>query len=120
MESPPGTPIVRGAVDGSVCLPPWTASAERLASALRDLGVAGDVHDGEGIALVSVWADLIVWTDGHWYRWWTGQNSEKTGRRLYRVYGTGNPDTVARAVALRCTELQETRRLVQPVVESPS
>jgi hypothetical protein len=120
MEPPPGITIVRGVIGGSALPPPWAASAERLESALHDLDVAADVHQGEGIALVSVWVDLVVWTDGRWYRWWTGQTSAKTGRRLYHVYGTDNPVTVARAIVIRRTELQKAHPSAGPVLKSAS
>ncbi|GGK77871.1 hypothetical protein Ppa06_41930 [Planomonospora parontospora subsp. parontospora] len=87
---------------------------------MHDLGVAADIHEGEGIALVSVWVDRVVWTDGRWYRWWTGQTSAKTGRRLYRVYGIDNPVTAARAVAIRRVELQKARPSAEPILMSAS
>ena len=42
--------------------------AERLRRELEQYGVAADVHEGFGLALVSVWVDLVVWTDGRWFR----------------------------------------------------
>ncbi|WP_370028601.1 hypothetical protein [Planotetraspora sp. GP83] len=43
--------------------------AERLRVELERYGVAADVHEGYGLALASVWIDLVVWTDGRWFRW---------------------------------------------------
>ncbi|MFF5248465.1 hypothetical protein ACFY3V_29655 [Streptosporangium sp. NPDC000095] len=84
---------------------PAALAAERLRIGLEHCGVSADVHEGRGVALVSVWADLLVWTDGRDYRWWTGKTSVKTERRLYRVYGVDNPITVAHYVAQRYEEL---------------
>ncbi|MEV6868652.1 hypothetical protein AB0M44_47730 [Streptosporangium subroseum] len=80
-------------------------AAERLRIGLEDRGISVDVHEGHGVALVSVWTNLLVWTDGFAYRWWTGKTSQKTGRRLYRVHGVDEPATVARCVAQRYEEL---------------
>ncbi|MET8047172.1 hypothetical protein ABZU75_06180 [Streptosporangium sp. NPDC005286] len=42
-------------------------AANRLLTALEDLGIAADVHEGYGIALVS------VWTDGASFPWWLSE-----------------------------------------------
>ncbi|MER5645272.1 hypothetical protein [Streptosporangium sp. NPDC002524] len=118
MESPPRTKIIRGAADDFVCHPSHVASAERLKLSLEDLQIAADVHEGQGIALVSVWLNLIVWTNGRWYRWWTGQVSQKTGRRLYAVHSTENPVTTARHVALRYREVHTSRSLPAVLAEA--
>lgn len=82
-------------------------AAEQLALALEDLGVAADVHEGHGIALVSVWTDLVVWTDGMAYSWWSGRISGRTGRKLYTYGPAHDPVAVARRVAERYAELRE-------------
>ncbi|MEV4378228.1 hypothetical protein [Streptosporangium sp. NPDC049644] len=84
---------------------PAALAAERLRIGLEHCGVSADIHEGHGVALVSVWTDLLVWTDGRAYRWWTGKTSTKTGRRLYLVHGVDNPITVAHYVAQRYEEL---------------
>jgi hypothetical protein len=114
MESPPRTKTIRGSDNGLATRPSWVASAERLKLSLTDLQIAADVHEGQGIALVSVWLDLVVWTNGRWYRWWTGRMSQKTGRRLYADHSTENPVATARHIALRYRELRTSRPL--PVV----
>ncbi|MEU4405519.1 hypothetical protein AB0F88_13400 [Streptosporangium sp. NPDC023963] len=86
---------------------PAALAAERLRIGLEHYGVVADVHQGHGVALLSVWTNLVVWTDGLAYRWWTGRISAKTGRRLYRVYGVDNPITVAHYVAQRYEELRK-------------
>lgn len=86
---------------------PAALAAEQLRIGLERCGVAADIHEGHGVSLISVWTNLVVWTDGRAYRWWTGKISAKTGRRLYRVYGVDNPVTVARCVAQRYEELRK-------------
>lgn len=110
-SSDPVLSTFRGAADDFSCRPSYVASAERLKLSLGDLQIAADVHEGQGIALVSVWLNLIVWTNGRWYRWRTGRMSQRTGRRLYAVHSTENPVTTARHVALRYRELHTSRPL---------
>ncbi|WP_371783275.1 hypothetical protein [Streptosporangium subroseum] len=40
-------------------------AAEKLRESLWRHEIAADVHDGYGLALVSVWAGLVVWSNGH-------------------------------------------------------
>ncbi|WP_433367661.1 hypothetical protein [Streptosporangium sp. CA-115845] len=47
-------------------------AAEELREALAQYGIAADVHDGYGLALVSVWVDLIVWCREGQFWWRTG------------------------------------------------
>ncbi|WP_440102841.1 hypothetical protein [Streptosporangium sp. H16] len=86
---------------------PAVHAADQLSNALERHGIAADVHDGYGVALVSVWVDLLVWTDGFVYRWWTGQFSGRSRRRLYTAYTVDNPAAAARCVARRYEELQQ-------------
>lgn len=104
---------IRGVLAGT----PAVHAAGLLRDELARQGVESDVHDGYGLALVTVWADLVVWTDGMVYRWWAGRVSQKTGRRLYAVYGVSNPATAARGVAFRYAELRGNRPLSGPVVK---
>ncbi|MER6001988.1 hypothetical protein ABT120_25685 [Nonomuraea angiospora] len=39
-------------------------TADELCAALARMGISADVHEGRGLALVSVWTGLVVWTDG--------------------------------------------------------
>ena len=59
-------------------------AAEQLRAALDDLGIAADVHEGHGAALLSVWVELLVWSDGFRFMWWNGEYSARTGRRSMR------------------------------------
>ncbi|WP_433372635.1 hypothetical protein [Streptosporangium sp. CA-115845] len=92
-------------------------AAERLRVELAALGVHADVHHGYGMALVSVWRELLVWTDGTVYRWWTGQLSWKTGQRLYTVGDPDDPTVAARCVARRREELRQTYPLPELIAE---
>jgi hypothetical protein len=86
-------------------------AADRLSSALKQHGISADVHDGHGIALVSVWVDLLIWTDGVVYRWWTGQICGRAGRRLYTTYSVNDPVAAAHRVAHRYEELHQSHPL---------
>ncbi|GAA3000079.1 hypothetical protein [Streptosporangium longisporum] len=82
-------------------------AARRLRDELSALNIASDVHDGYGLALVSVWFGLVVWTDGRVFRWWAG---EQTGQARYQRYAfcpASDPVTAARRVADRCLELRK-------------
>ncbi|MGW0590301.1 hypothetical protein [Streptosporangium sp. NPDC002607] len=99
---------------------PAALAAERLRIGLEHCGVSADVHEGHGVALVSVWTDLLVWTDGRAYRWWTGKTSAKTGRRLYWVHGVDSPITIAHSVAQRYEELRKASHQSKGVAERTS
>ncbi|MEV6866616.1 hypothetical protein AB0M44_37175 [Streptosporangium subroseum] len=90
-------------------------AVEQLQLALASCGISTDVNHGYDVAVLSVWADLLVWTDGSVYRWWTGQLSPKTGQRLYAVYDVGNPAMVARCVVERYEELRRSHPYRHPV-----
>ncbi|WP_436761898.1 hypothetical protein [Streptosporangium sp. V21-05] len=99
---------------------PGRPGCRGLRIGLEHCGVAADVHQGHDVSLVSVWTNLVVWTDGFAYRWWTGKISAKTGRRLYRVYGVDNPITVAHRVAQRYEELRKASHWSKGVAERTS
>ncbi|WP_433498124.1 hypothetical protein ACQP1K_24965 [Sphaerimonospora sp. CA-214678] len=88
--------------------------AERLRVELERLGIAAEVRTGDGVALLSVWADLVVWCEqgqeGWRYRWWTGRLAE-TGLYLYTWCSAGAVKTAAHRVAERYAEL---RHLLSP------
>jgi hypothetical protein len=60
---------------------PAPRSIRRLHAELESLGVISDVHHGHGAALLSVWVDLLVWSDG--VRW--GQGSVVTHSVTRRI-----------------------------------
>lgn len=80
-------------------------SAELLQEALRHDGIKADVHDGYGLALVSVWVGLVVWCDGGRFWWRTGWNA---GRRrvIYAWHPATDPFRAARRIAMRYEELR--------------
>ncbi|MFB9532727.1 hypothetical protein [Nonomuraea roseola] len=80
-------------------------AAERLRRELEDFDVAADVHADSKIALVSVWADLVVWCDTTSYRWWSGRTSPRG--RVMAFCPADDPTTAARRVARRLMELQD-------------
>ena len=81
--------------------------AERLRLELEQYGVAADVHEGYGLALVSVWVELVVWTDGRWFRWRSGRTST-SGRPVYAFAPASDVVTAARRVAHRYRQLRRT------------
>ncbi|WP_066939774.1 hypothetical protein [Microtetraspora fusca] len=92
-------------------LPPDAVlTAEQAAGLLRDAlalrhGITADVHSGHGVALLSVWVELLVWTNGRWFRWSTGRTSVN-GRPVYAFAPAHDVITTARRVALRREELR--------------
>ncbi|GAA4183326.1 hypothetical protein GCM10022252_10590 [Streptosporangium oxazolinicum] len=89
-------------------------AAEQLRTALDDLGITADVHQGHGVTLLSVWVDLLVWSDGFRFMWWNGEYSMRTGRRKYAAHTAGNPATAAHRIAARYTDLRTTRSAPAP------
>ncbi|WP_326828480.1 hypothetical protein OIE13_19215 [Streptosporangium sp. NBC_01810] len=90
-------------------------AAERLRGALEGMWVPADVHAGFGVALVSVWTDLLVLTDGRCYRWWTGE-VDRIGHRTYTYCPVETPATAAHDVA----RVREILRARQPERAEPS
>lgn len=91
---------------------PGTVTAEQLRAELERLGVAADLHAGDGVALLSVWLYLVVWCEwgpeGWRYRWWTGRVSDRTGRWIYTGCRALAVKTAARRIAARYAELRQT------------
>ncbi|MET9344241.1 hypothetical protein [Nonomuraea sp. NPDC003804] len=88
--------------------PPGAQSAYRLQLDLADFGINSDVHVGTGIALVSVWVDLVIWvecaSEGWRYRWWTGRISSRN-RYVWAFCPADAHHTAARRIAIRYREL---------------
>ena len=82
-----------------------TLSAELLQEVLRLDGIEADVHDGYGLALVSVWVGLVVWCDGERFWWRTGWSAERR-RSIYAWHPASDPYRAARRIARRYEELR--------------
>ncbi|WP_326823861.1 hypothetical protein [Streptosporangium sp. NBC_01756] len=93
--------------------------AEVLRVALEKYGIAANVHDGYGLALVSVWVGLVVWCDGDRFWWRTGWDARRR-RFVYARHPATDPDRAARRVTFRYRELQETHPLSELIAESMS
>ncbi|MFC4535584.1 hypothetical protein [Sphaerisporangium dianthi] len=98
-----------GRADGRLHPHPATRAAHRLRRALEWHGITAEVHEGRGLALASVCVDLVAWTDGACYFWWSGEVSETTGRRTYAYSPADDPVTAARRVAERHRDLRDGR-----------
>ncbi|RJL29938.1 hypothetical protein D5H75_23585 [Bailinhaonella thermotolerans] len=82
-------------------------AARRLCIELAEgHGITARALEGYGIAMLWVGpdAEVVVWTDGAWFRWWTGRLS-RAGRRVYASGTCDNPATAARRVSLRYADL---------------
>ena len=85
-------------------LPSWSydtravQAAERLRHALARHGIACDVHDGYGLALVSVWAGLVVWCNGDRFWWCAGWDAHRR-RPVYASHRGSEPDRAADRIA---------------------
>ncbi|MFG1823813.1 hypothetical protein ACGFIJ_15125 [Microbispora bryophytorum] len=94
----------------SVSRSPAVVAAERLRCELARLGVAADVHEGDGLALLLVGVHLVVWCErgpvGWRYRWWTGGVSARSGRWLYTGCRAAAVKTAALRVTARYAELR--------------
>ncbi len=94
--------------------------AERLRVELERLGITAEAHAGDGVVLLSVWTDLVVWceqgSDGWHYRWWTGCLADRTGRYIYTRSPAWAVKTAAHRIAERYAELRHLPSL-RPVTE---
>ncbi|MFI7223494.1 hypothetical protein ACIBO5_09725 [Nonomuraea angiospora] len=81
--------------------------AEELRKALKQYGIAADVHDGYGLALVSVWVGLVVWCKDDRYWWRTGWDQHRR-RFTYAWHPAIDPARAARRVAFRYAHLRKT------------
>ncbi|GAA3167991.1 hypothetical protein [Nonomuraea roseoviolacea] len=88
---------------------PTTAeqAAQWLAYALSEMGVPAEVNGNAHVALVSVYINLVVWTNGAHFSWWNGSYSKFAGRRVYAYCPADDPLTAARRVILRLESLKQ-------------
>lgn len=95
-------------------LAPETHAAAALANALAAQGVPADVHDGYGLALVSVWAGLVVWChDGRY--WWRSAWDARRQRVIYAWPPSTEPAQAAHRIALRYAQLRESQPIGTPL-----
>ncbi|MEV1171801.1 hypothetical protein [Nonomuraea sp. NPDC049784] len=74
------------------------AMADQLQRELGLHGITADVNDGYGLAVVSVWRGLLVWTNGDLFWWRTGWN-DRRDRPVYASHSTADPKRAARRIA---------------------
>ena len=84
---------------------PAVRAAERLRHALTRHGVAADVHGGYGLALVSVWTGLVVWSNGDRF-WWCAGWDTRRHRPVYASHRASEPDQAAGRIARHHTRLR--------------
>lgn len=82
-------------------------AAQLLQAELGHLHIKSDLHYGYGIALLSIWLELVIWSDGFRFLWWGGGIAKATERRRYVVHSVSDPAATARRIALRYAELRE-------------
>ncbi|MFF5206494.1 hypothetical protein [Streptosporangium sp. NPDC000396] len=92
-------------------------AAEELRAELGLQGITADVHDGYGLALVSVWVGLVVWCQHDRYWWRTGWDARRH-RFVYAWHPATDPDQAACRIMFRYRELRETHPLSELIAES--
>ena len=93
--------------------------ADLLRDALQtEHGIKADIHDGYDLALVSVWAGLVVWCDGEWF-WWRAGWDNRRKRVLYARHPAIEPSRAARRVAFRYVDLRRHHPLSE-AIDDPS
>ncbi|MEU4235514.1 hypothetical protein AB0F17_65585 [Nonomuraea sp. NPDC026600] len=83
------------------------AVADQLQRELAMHGIAADVNDGYGLAVVSVWRGLVVWTNGDHFWWCAGWNDHRS-RPVYAWHPATDAKRAARRIAVRYGDLRVT------------
>ncbi|MFC4013778.1 hypothetical protein ACFOY2_41590 [Nonomuraea purpurea] len=81
------------------------AVADQLQHELESHGITADVVNGYGLAVVSVWHGLLVWTNGDLFWWRTGWN-DRRDRPVFASHSTADPNRAARRIAARYWDLR--------------
>ncbi|GAA1630828.1 hypothetical protein GCM10009733_029500 [Nonomuraea maheshkhaliensis] len=79
--------------------------AEQLQRELGLHGITADVNDGYGLAVVSAWRGMVVWTNGDLFWWCSGWN-DRRDRPVYAWHSTADPKRAARRIAVRYGDLR--------------
>ncbi|MEV0821577.1 hypothetical protein [Nonomuraea rubra] len=97
-------------------------AAEQLRRELGRLDIPSDIHDGYGLALVSVWVGLVVWCDCERFWWRTGWDDGRK-RAVYAWHSVLEPARAARRVARRYADVRQSQpwpgEIFSVVAESP-
>ncbi|WP_344493582.1 hypothetical protein [Nonomuraea monospora] len=80
-------------------------AAEELQRELSHMGIPSDVHEGYGLALVSVWVGLVIWCDRERFWWRTGWDASRK-RTIYAWHPVLEPMRAAHRVARRYTDVR--------------
>ncbi|MBO3751021.1 hypothetical protein J5X84_33530 [Streptosporangiaceae bacterium NEAU-GS5] len=80
--------------------------------------IEADLNAGQGMAVVSVWAGLVVWSNGRWFWWSVGRISSRR-RLLYTICPASDVPTAARWVARRYAVLRREQTRAQYVQAWP-
>ncbi|GAA4235328.1 hypothetical protein FHR32_006741 [Streptosporangium album] len=94
-------------------------AAEKLRDALAQLKIAADVNGGYGLAVVSVWAGLLVWSNGDRFWWNTGWDAQRRCA-VYASQQASELDRAAHRIAFRYSRLREDSTGSNPSVKGPS
>ncbi|WP_344479933.1 hypothetical protein [Nonomuraea monospora] len=90
-------------------------AAKRLRKTFEtEHGIHADIHEGYGLALVSIWVGLVVWCDGEWY-WWRAGWDDRRKRVLYARHPAIEPSRAACRIAFHYAHLRESHTLSSPV-----
>ncbi|MEW9553837.1 hypothetical protein [Nonomuraea sp. NPDC050783] len=90
-------------------------AAEHLQRELSHLGIPSDVHDGYGLALVSVWVGLVVWCDCERFWWRTGWDAGRK-RSIYAWHPILEPARAAGRIARRYADVCRSYRWSNEIV----
>lgn len=94
-------------------------AAGKLRDALAQHKITADVHDGYGLALVSVWAGLVVWSNGDRF-WWNAGWDDRRRCAVYASQPTSETVRAAQRIAFRYVELRKSHPRSEPIAESMS
>lgn len=97
-------------------------AAENLREALARRGITAEIRGGygraQGLALVLVQADLVVWSNGEWFWWHAGWNPNRR-RAVYASQEATAPDRAAHRIAFRYTRPEQGSSPPMPVAGGP-